>query len=289
MSSSHCLLAPMYVPEFSQTAHRYYNTHFRFIVSILDHVGCRIEYFKPNLKHDCSRSLFYCWFDGLRVLFDISDYHAPPTSQETRSVEAVFKFHPNPDDPAASGSLVFPFSPISFYDWVEYRRLRNTIKYRSCGTILSNQRPHTQNRERRTFVQELLANRYASEFDNSCTSQLQFWQKINEALVSVCVPGARLDILDRGQLQYMALGACTLSPPISVALPFGERLIAGKHYLQCRPDWADLIERIEWVRDNSAQCIDIGFRAKELFETRLSPQPLFMWLLKCMNIVIGEQ
>ncbi len=148
--------------------------------------------------------------------------------------------------------------------------------------ILSNQRPHTQNRERRTYVQNLLREKFADQFDNSFTEQCDFWRKVSRALVSVCVPGARMNILDRGQLQYMAFGACTVSPTLSIDLPDGHRLAPNVHYLECRTDWSDLVERIEWAKCHRTKCLEIGWNAKRLFEKTLTARPLFEWVNQCL-------
>jgi hypothetical protein len=194
--------------------------------------------------------------------------------------DIVFKFHYC----AALHSAfpkIFPFSPVSFIDWGKYRALALVLRYAACGPVLNNQQPHTQNWLRRSAVQAMLKHRYGTEVDTALTEQTGYWRKINHSLVSVHVPGARIDILDRGQLQYMAFGACTISPRLRIDLPFGHRLVPGVHYVECARDWSDLFERIEHVRQHRDTCMAIGANAKTLFEGCLTEKALFRWIELC--------
>jgi len=60
---------------------------------------------------------------------------------------------------------------------------------------------------RRSMIQR----KYGNLADVSLTDQVSFWRKISGCAVAIFVPGARIDILDRGQIQFMAFGACTIS------------------------------------------------------------------------------
>ncbi|GAI65494.1 unnamed protein product, partial [marine sediment metagenome] len=94
----------------------------------------------------------------------------------------------------------YPLTPISFYDWNRYVKLQAKIEY-TCNTdkILNNQKPGADAMERRTRVQKMLKKKYRTDLDMEMTDKETFWKKINNCLVSVCIPGARNDILDRGQ------------------------------------------------------------------------------------------
>jgi hypothetical protein len=97
-------------------------------------------------------------------------------------------------------------------------------------------------------------------------------------LVHVCVPGARNDILDRGQLQAMAFGCCTISPVLADCLAWNKELVPGVHYLSCANDYSDLIEKIEWCKSNRDKCIEIGQNAKILFQETSVPSKLLEWI-----------
>ena len=109
-------------------------------------------------------------------------------------------------------------------------------------------------------------------------------QNYNEScLVSVCVPGQRKDILDRGQFQYMAFGACTISPKLNIMLPYMNVLIPGVHYVECKYDYSDLIEKIEWCRQNRAECIEIGQNVKKLFHAASTPYAIWTWMQRMLS------
>lgn len=274
---------PAFVPELAETAHRYYRTHFEFVRRLLEYNGCPIRFYVPEVTGRSDRTRFDVWLDNAHVIFDVSDYQHPIGPDLAGAYDAVFKFHFKASDQQAAN--VFPFSPISFYDWTTYARLKEEIRYSARGLVLNNQTPHTQNYARRVFVRQLLAEALGERADLSVSDQLTFWRKINGALVSVCVPGARIDILDRGQLQYMAFGAATISPRLSIDLPYGEQLQPGVHYLECRPDWSDLLQVIAFAEANPGECLRIGRNAQALFERTLSAKAVFDWMQLCLERV----
>ncbi len=269
-SSPTAVLFPEFRPEFAQTAHRYYGTHFRFVLEILRCMRCGIEFFKPVLTETSCRTRFALKLGEHWLLFDVSDYHDSPVAGEVGGHVAVFKFHHRPPATELPSPGIYPISPISFYDWAKYEELCGEIKYRASGRVLNNQRPHTQNFQRRSYVRALLEKRYKGNVDLSVTPQLDFWRKVGGCLVAVCVPGARIDILDRGQLRYMAFGACTISPRLSIDLPCGERLVPGVHYLECRADWKDLIDVIEWGREHPGGMHRHRAERQTAFSTRVT-------------------
>ena len=94
---------------------------------------------------------------------------------------------------------------------------------------------------------------------------------INTASAIVCVPGARNNMLDRGQSQQMAFGACTISPKLVTRLSYHGMLIPGVHYVECKSDYSDLIEKANWVINNRSKAIKIGNAAKKLFSETSTP------------------
>jgi hypothetical protein len=270
----------MMIPD--SPAHRYYDTHFRFILNIFKRNRCRVRFYNPSDSEleDCR--VCRVVFGGTRMLFDVSDYFELVGDDCLAEADIVFKFHYCASVHSAFPK-VFPFSPVSFIDWAEYDALAEVFRFAAHGLILNNQQPHTQNWLRRSAVQAMLRRRYGSEVDTAITEQTDYWRKINSCLVSVHVPGARHDILDRGQLQYMAFGACTISPALQIDLPFSQRLLPGIHYVECERDWSDLFERIEHVRQYPHACITIGASAKRLFEECCSAKALFRWIMFCVR------
>ena len=207
------------------------------------------------------------------MLIDFSDF--PEVLPNCGDYPYYFKFHFS-EDKHEQLDNVFPFAPISFDDWNQYVHLKGEICYSANNdTILNNQRPYAGARERSKKVQHMLTSHCRNNVDTSITSQESFWWKINNCLVSVCVPGARNDMLDRGQFQYMAFGCCTISPKLLTILPYYEKLVPGVHYIQCDDNYSDLIDKIEWCKENREACVKIGKNAKHLFKETSTPEQLW--------------
>ena len=115
------------------------------------------------------------------------------------------------------------------------------------------------------------------------TGQEAYWKRINDCLIHVFIPGARYNILDRGHLQYIGFGCCTIAPKISDILPYYKKLEPGVHYVQMKSDYSDLIERIEWCRYHRQKCIQIGINAQKLFRKTCTPSSLRVWIEECLR------
>lgn len=265
----------------------FYKIYYRFLLDIFH----RIEKYKENnLKLSLqdlppSKEKFFVFYvNTIPVGVDFYD----DTSISIRNLEkfrACLKFHYLRTEHSKYENL-FPTGPVSFYDWEEYERLSKEIVYTANGdVVLNNQRPRKTATERRLLVGKILRDKYLSaNLDiKFYKDQLEFWRLINDCLVSVCVPGARNDILDRGQFQYMALGCCTISPKLSITLAFNQELKSGVHYVECKSDYSDLVDRIEECRADRKKCVEIGQNAKILFRNTSTPEKLWEWMLKCFR------
>jgi hypothetical protein len=142
------------------------------------------------------------------------------------------------------------------------------------------QRPGGNATERRQLVHKILTAEYGQDAQINFITQEYYWARINDCLVHVFVPGARNDMLDRGHIQYLAFGCCTIAPPIVDELPYDGQLVPGVHYVACAPDYSDLLEKIEWCRENRGECVIIGNNARALFERTSTPHKLWSWILE---------
>ena len=229
--------------------------------------------------------------DGKEVLVDVSDHFK--IIDRMKDFEFYFKYHYSErhhDDitgkPKPMFSNHYPLTPISFLDWEQYYSLRKKIKYiaNGKGIVRNNQIPKKRALERRQKVQDILRRYYPPSFlDFKIHKQSVFFTNINETFISVCVPGARETILDRGQLQYMGFGCPTISPHIDTMLNGFRKLNPSIHYIECKKDYSDLIEIIEWCKVHRKECIQIGKNAKALFEKTATPIALVQWIQKVIN------
>ena len=257
---------------------RYYRTYYGYVLSVFKEAGVELTYGPDSAVGD---GRFTVDINGCEILIDYSDhltltpgYEDHPYYFKFHCAEGVHDDYPN----------VRPFAPISFYDWEQYRVLKKGIKFKAHGSyILNRQKPYGNASFRRREVQRVLKARYQDKVLTEIVDQVQFWEDVNRSLVAVCVPGFRNDILDRGQWQLMAMGTCTISPRITTQLPFGKKLRPGKDYLECRQDYADVVEKIEWCRTHPKECQKIGRSAAKLFEQTGTPERLLSWIKEVID------
>jgi len=256
----------------------YYDAYVGYLRKILDYQG--IEY---SLEGRAIYNSFIMKIDGKDIVFDFSDYHK--FQRDPSQYQTYFKFHYNKQK-HGSFKNVYSFTPISFYTWDEFYRIQDEINYTCNNSIVFNmQEPRHNAFERRTFVQDMLKQRYKNNVVLTHNqSQEIYWKTINNCLVHVFVPGARNDMLDRGQLQCMAFGCCTISPHISDSVACDGDLIPDRHYIACDRDYSDLIEKIEWCKHNRKFCVEIGQNAKRLFNETSTPDKLWDWIVRNENV-----
>lgn len=256
------------------TPSRYYNIHALYLRKVLEDSGIQLEIVENTAVH----SGFTVDIDGTTAYIDFGDH--PSIFEKYKQYKVYFKFHYTKQHERLKN--VLPFAPVSFNDWKEYRTLRSEINYKCNSNIVLNmQRPFLSALERRRFVQKLLKGKYGEQVETEYgLSQLAYWKKINNCLVHVFIPGARSDILDRGHLQYIGFGCCTIAPLIADILPYYKNLIPGIHYIQIKSDYSDLIDKIEWCKSNREECIEIGNNAQRLFDETCTPSSLKTWIEK---------
>lgn len=251
----------------------YYSTFVNYLKGILGYLSIPFQ-----LEGVAEHCYFVAKFGDKEVIFNFSDLYETPVVDKYKH---YFKFHYSKREHSKYEN-VYPFAPVSFYNWEEYEALKDKIEYKcNSNVILNVQRPSGGAIKRRTLVQKLLKERYGVLAETGhILPQSAYWKKINNCLVHIFIPGARNDMIDRGHLQYMAFGCCTIAPPIVDVLPYDGELIPGTHYVQCNPDYSDLIDKIEWIRENKEKAIEIGNNAKRLFERSCLPDRLWKWILE---------
>jgi len=246
------------------TGQRYYSIHFQYLLDIFQYLGCNISFqHRTDLIVTINRKDF---------LFDYWD-----TSEVRKSDLPTFKFHTKIEDL----DKVIPFSPVSFYDWSEYYKLERQICYKPKNILISfRQRPYAGALERRNVVLQLLMNKSDFNVLHHIIEQEEYWKEINNIGTAVFVPGFCNNMLDRGHMQYMAFGCCTISPNLPEVLPFNKPLIDGEHYIRCADDYSDLIPILERHRMSSDVKIYsyIGNTAKQLFKQTSTPESLGEWI-----------
>jgi hypothetical protein len=251
----------------------YYKTFIEFCKGILKSAGIPF-----TLNGESKSCYFVSQIGNEKVVFNFSDFYEFP---DVTKYNHYFKFHYSKKE-HSNYPNVYPFSPVSFYDWDQYYNLKNEIKY-SCNnnTVLNLQRPYGDAVKNRIKVRDIIKENYPNDcLLNPNFKQEHYWKLINNCLVHVFVSGAREGILDRGLLQYLAFGCCTISPEITDSLPYNKMFLPGKHFIQCDSNYSDLIEKIEWCKTHRDECITIGNNAKKLFEEICTPIKLWSWIIE---------
>jgi len=263
------------MPKESKPREQYYQRYVKYIINILLENHVNIQYKGANIDARFSMTV-----DGHKVVIDYSDH---PTIEHSllNNCEAYFKFHCRNEH--KQFKKVYPFAPTSFYNWGQYDELKEQITY-TCNTdiVLNAQKPYGNAVDRRNCVRDMLYRKYKSSHNyiySPYYAQEEYWKLINNCLVHVFVPGCYNDMLDRGHIQYLAFGCCTISPRIVDFLPYNSKLIPGTHYVECKPDYSNLIKKIEWCKEHRKICREIGNNAQKLFDQSCSPKRLWKWIL----------
>jgi len=253
---------------------RYYPIHYKYLLSIFTYLNCDIT-FRENL--DIDSTSFFVIINNEKFIIDFAD------SSEYRKLgngEPIFKFHTKKEDL----DKVIPFPPVSFYNWEEFYKLEKEIKYNPENMIVSNrQRAYAGALERRTKVQTSLKALLVPAFlRTDIITQEDFWKEVNEIGLSICIPGQNNNMVDRGQIQLMSFGCCTVSPYLPEQLPFG--LSFDDCYWKMKDDYSDLIPLIqEYPKNSSSVYKKIGDNAKELFMKTCTPESIGDWVELCLT------
>lgn len=255
---------------------RYYYPHYDFFVQLALAVGIEVKHTLP-VRQERGFGFIY---EGQKILVDFGDHFTQ--AEDIDKFDACFRYHYS-EKYHNKHPRTFPLTPVSFHDWPMFFRLIPEIQYTHGLYVYCRQKPGANALERRTRVRYLLEREYKTFFGSKIVNQTQFWRIINSCLVSVCVPGARMDILDRGQFQYWAFGAVTISPELDIVLPYWEKPKEGIHYVPCDPDFDDVIDAIEDCRNNREGCLLMGRKVKELFMKTSTPNKIWGWIIQCLK------
>jgi len=253
---------------------RYFDSHYRFLIETAKAAELMIEY--REMKEV-----------GNTFAIEVNGRRRSSISRTTRRCDREI-LGPLFQVPLFSGSPFWgrqrvSLSPISFNSWNQFFSLRQEIAYRAQGIILNCQAPGGDAMERRESVRSMIQRKYGNLADVSLTDQVSFWRKISGCAVAIFVPGARIDILDRGQIQFMAFGACTISPALDSTLPFMRPVQAGVHYLRCADDFSILLTVVDWALGHKDECLEVGANAARLFSETCLPWKIWRWIGECLD------
>lgn len=256
----------LHLDEYHQKYHEYF-------VNTAIYAGLEVSY-DDSLKPVNNAAIPF-FIDGIKCAYDMSDYSIVSPDSWKKEFKCYFMIHHLPIFDVYSNLGSVPQQ--SFFDWDEYNILSQTKYDCSSDLVL-----HCQNLgeiHRRHFARRLLSEKGYNLDTNSGRSSIDFWKLSQKCCVSVHIPGSTTHCVDRGQLQLIGLGVCTISPNLYCSLG---RLRAepNVHYVLIRDDYSDLTKKVDWCLANPKECVEIGNNAKDLFQNTCTPEAIWRYIRK---------
>jgi hypothetical protein len=281
--------------------HRYANIHFMYYIVSAQTAGIAVELVPPSdtvwvgmVDNECRQPNISCELDGDQIIIDFMDHvHADDSSAYHTIPYFKAQYDPNKN----TNSNCFPVGPIyatqfNNNEFQQYHEYLTKHKPANPGGVISNrQRIHgsVSARERRLAARQLLLTACGTRVDVPTSSDVyelsitNYWKRLMDCFIAVCIPGASINSFDRNQMECMGLGVCTISPELHIQLAGGVTPLPGVHYVKCANDFSDIAEVIRWCDLNTLQCEHIGNNAKQLFVTYGTPAAVWSWIAACVN------
>ncbi len=269
------------------TGQHYYSTHYKYVFNIFKYTNCEIEIKEMPVMGETA---FLCVINDKEVVFNFADNGIPVGLKKM----PVFMFHYKESE-CKDRDNYFPFAPVSFFDWKAYYDLSIIESmYNACSffippvgaEIINRQRPYGNALQRRQNVKNILSKYPNCKFN--IIEQKDFFMEACNYIISVCVPGQNNNMLDRGQLQWMAFGGITISPELPEILPWmGKEMNLYQPfqtYIQCHGDYSDLINLIDYYMQIDNETLQmISNNAKSMFIQHCTPSKLIEWIKVCLK------
>lgn len=269
-------MKPLLLFPTSYVNHRYKKIHFNFF----------LEYIANNTKLILDSSLkapekelyFEASFKGKKFVVDYCDHFTRNWYSNTKT--PYFKFQTS-DESIKEAIPLGPPIVSTFKHGCRldlYNRIKSQFKYTTPTKVLNMQVPNGAALKRRSDVQNKLKKKYGQESITKKNRQEIFWMSHTNA-VAVCVPGATNNMVDRGHMELMGLGVCTISPQLDTQFCYNQKLIPDEHYIQCKDDYSDLHDVIDRALAFPKTSLEIGKNAQHFFESYYSPEKYWEWIV----------
>jgi hypothetical protein len=277
----------LYFPQYDGGPKRhYYDVYYMYIKNWAVDAGIKVIDLPRSRQVFCGARkahFFSCLYNNQQIIFDFSNHK--PFQYDPQSGLPYFKFHYSYDfPPHKQHKNVFPMIPQMMFRWEDFIGFRDNIQYRAIGDlVLNNQRPRAGALLRRTKAQKMLKDAYGKNVNTDYIDRNKWLLLHNDCLVSVAIPGAREDILDKGCVEEFGIGACVICPEITIVLPEYAILEKWRHYIPIKYDFSDLIEKVEWCKLHRNECVEVGRNCRKLFDGLFSPAAVWEWIEKCIG------
>jgi hypothetical protein len=266
--------------------HKYSLIHFSFFIQYAKIAGIDVELIESTDKVFISddQLIFSCLVNDQQIVIDYAD-HCTRSWQNQYTSIPYFKFQTNFPLPKNCIPLGPPMVGVKKKDskgatMREYMSTRYHYNYIPEKNILCKQMPNGAATERRLNVHRLLSDNF-DNIDISCNNdQIDFWRAHENCLVAVCVPGATNNMVDRGHMELIGLGVCTISPQLYTIFPHYQQLKEGIHYIKCKDDYSDLVDIINTLQKNTEISKSIGSNARKFYDEYYTPDAYWQWILE---------
>ena len=239
---------------------RYWNIHFLYVLNIFKHLDWNITYVDRGFIGNA----MVIGLNGKDFLFDYAD-----TADVAETTLPIFKFH------AEAGSLVYPFPPVSFYDWNKFEALKKSVKYNSDNLHFSYRTlPYGNAKDRRSKVLTQLKNDMSENLLSGMIQQDQFFDEVNKIKAYIHVPGHHNNMVDRSTIQMFALGCPVITTHIPDLLPYGN--VWDGAYITCMDDYIDLVSRAKTA--TKERLISVSEFSKFQFDKFCTPKAIGKYL-----------
>jgi hypothetical protein len=266
--------------------HKYSLIHFSFFIQYARIAGIEVELVKSTDTVFISNDhlIFSCLVNDRQIVVDYADHYTKNWQKEYPDIP-YFKFQTNLPLPENCIPLGPPMVGVKKKGskgatMREYMTARYHYNYQPEKNILCKQAPNGAAVERRLLVHKILADNFKDidiSYDND---QLDFWAVHENCLAAVCVPGATNNMIDRGHMELIGLGVCTISPKLYTVFPQNIQLEEGIHYIRCKDDYSDLVDIIQSLQKNLEIPKTIGRNARNFYDETYSPKKYWEWILE---------
>lgn len=281
---------------------RYAKTHFDFFISYAKLAGYKIEFSENSPSKTFGEGIVYtednwgfaCCINGKQFFVNISDqYDLPIQSEYLNNFPNIkfFKYQKSerlndnsiPLGPPICFNTFRPPNLKDFNNIEEYFKLRESFVFSPGDKILCKQRPYGDATRRRIGVKLMIMENFKNhDLNYSVMNQVNFWNISQNCLTSVCVPGHRNNMVDRGHMELIGLGVCTISPNVDTIFCYDKVLEPDVHYIRCKDDYSDLTEKIKMLQKDKKLSKQIGDNARDFFDTYYKPEKYFEWIEMCL-------
>ena len=89
--------------------------------------------------------------------------------------------------------------------------------------------------------------------------------------------------------EIIQFGSVMIKPDMSKVITHPNIYIPYETYIPCALDWSDLIEKIEWVKDNSKQCKEIIENARRVMKESYTTENLLLYWYNIVSTFKGVE